>query len=103
MKNDPWIAYVLLNYFVRQPSATDTLQGIAEWWILKEHISYTVEKISSTLDLLVSKGFVIVKEYHNQEKHYKLNEEKLSEIKKALREMENYLSRNDTFMSKELD
>ncbi|MFQ6112504.1 MAG: hypothetical protein ACE5NG_00280 [bacterium] len=103
MKNELWVAYAVLNYFVKRPSAIDTLQGIAEWWILKEHIHYTVEKISSALDLLVSKGFVIVKQYNNQEKYYKLNQEKLKEIKKALKEMEGNLSQHGSFMNEGLN
>jgi len=88
MTNELWITYRVLSYLVKHPLAKDTLAGIAQWWILKEHINQSVEKVSAALDLLVSKELVITKENLGQEKHYKINKEKLGEIKRVLTEME---------------
>lgn len=74
-------AYSILNYLVKCPSAKDTLQGIAEWWLLKEQIDQAVEKVSKALDFLVSKGFVIVKRCQYQERYYQINVEKIEEIR----------------------
>ncbi len=74
----------ILNYLVKQPGAKDTFQGIAEWWVMKEQINQSLENISDAMDMLVSKGFIIVKEYHDQPNYYQLNEEKLPEIKVEL-------------------
>ncbi len=87
MTNDLWIVYKVLGYLVKRPLAKDTLQGIAQWWILKEHINHSVEEVSAALDVLMSKGFVITKENLGQEKCYQINKEKAGEIKRVLKEI----------------
>jgi DNA-binding transcriptional ArsR family regulator len=77
----------ILNYLVMQPSAKDTFQGIAEWWIMKEQIDQSVDRISKALEKLVAEGFIVVKEFRDQERYYQLNDEKLPEIKKMITEM----------------
>lgn len=87
MNDEQIVAFSILHYLVKQPRAKDTLQGISEWWILKEQIFQSVEGVSKALDLLISKGFVVIIEYENQEKYYQLNEAKFPEIKKILDEL----------------
>jgi DNA-binding PadR family transcriptional regulator len=77
----------ILNYLVMQPSAKDTFQGIAEWWIMKDQINQSVDTISKALEKLVAEGFIVVKEFRDQERYYQLNDEKLPEIKKMITEM----------------
>ena len=89
MNNERALAYAILNYLISQPRAKDTFQGIAGWWLFKEQMNQSVNRISGALDSLISKGFVIVKEYPDQEKYYQLNEDKLSEIRQILKEISN--------------
>lgn len=84
--NELKVAYTILNYLNKHPSAKDTLHGITSWWILKDHIDQSVQRVSKALDFLVSQGFIIVKQYINQEKYYRINEEKFKEIRRTLRE-----------------
>ena len=77
-------AILILNYLVKHPDAKDTLEGIARWWILREQIEQSVEKVSQTLADLVAQEFIIIKKYYNQEKMYQPNLEKLTDIKAIL-------------------
>ena len=81
------LEHSILNYLVTQPTAKDTFQGIAEWWIMKEQINQSVDGISKALNKLVTEGFIVVKEFHDQERFYQLNEEKLPEIKRMIMEI----------------
>lgn len=87
MKPEQHLEYAILNYLVDQPSAKDTLEGITEWWLLKEKISYTVDKINTSVNELVVKGYLVEKKYQNQSKVYKINGKKLEEIKAKLNGM----------------
>ncbi len=77
-------ALLILSYLVKHPDAKDTLEGIVHWWILKEQIEQSVDKVSRTLADLVAREFVLEKKYANQEKMYQLNLEKLQDIKAIL-------------------
>ena len=80
------LAHMILEYLVKQPAAKDTYQGIVEWWLLREQISQSADNIGAALDLLISRELVIVNQYRDQEKYYQLNNDKLHEIKKVIKE-----------------
>ncbi len=86
MKDEERIALDIVSYLTQKPSAKDTFEGIAEWWLLKQEINKAVDIVDQALALLESKGFVSVKHYRGQEKYYQLNKEKLQEAKKFLSE-----------------
>ena len=77
-------AILILSYLVKHPDAKDTLEGIARWWILREQIEQSMEKVSQTLADLVAQEFIVIKKYYNQEKMYQLNLEKIPDIKAIL-------------------
>ena len=78
------IAYTILNYLVRHPSAKDTLEGIVSWWVLNEQIDRALEKVREALDFLEAREFITVRKFRSQEKYYQLNRERLAEIRKML-------------------
>ncbi len=86
MKDLERIALDIVAYLTQKPSAKDTFEGIAEWWLLKQEINKAVDNVDQALALLESKGFVSVKHYRGQEKYYQLNKDKLQEAKKFLTE-----------------
>jgi hypothetical protein len=93
MQNEQRIVYDILRYLSKRPSARDTFQGIAEWWILKEQIDYAIDKVSCALDFILAKGFARTIQYQDKRKYYQLNKEKLGEIKQTLKEMEEEFAR----------
>jgi hypothetical protein len=76
--------FAVLDYLLKHPSAQDTLQGIAEWWILRDEIDRQVEKVAGVLDSLVSKGLLTVGKTSGTAGYYRLNTEKLPEIQSLL-------------------
>ena len=48
----------ILNYFVRNPKAADTLEGIARWRLLEEQVHRSFQQTESALTWLVAKGFL---------------------------------------------
>jgi hypothetical protein len=48
----------ILRYFVRNPEAADTYEGIATWRLLEEAIHQSTEETQEALSWLVSQGFL---------------------------------------------
>ncbi len=52
------IAKDILEYFLRNPQATDDLEGVARWRLMSQTIYRDVEETSQALDYLVEKGLL---------------------------------------------
>ena len=48
----------VLSYFVRNPKATDSLEGVAHWRLLEEQVYRTVQQTELALSWLVVQGFL---------------------------------------------
>ena len=48
----------ILDYLAELPLASDTLEGIAEWWIMRRQIRVEVNKLRKVLDQLIERGFL---------------------------------------------
>ena len=46
----------ILDYLQKHPEASDTLEGIATWWLEQQRIEHLVEEVAEALELLVKKG-----------------------------------------------
>jgi len=84
MKSDEKFAFIILDYLLKTPEAKDTLEGISRWWLLKEQIDISVEKISDALQYLIKNNYVQVLEYPEQNKFYTVNKEIFKEFRKNL-------------------
>ena len=78
------VYYEILNYFATKPQAKDNVQGIVEWWILKERVDYSIDLVTGVLDQLVREEMVIEKTLDGIQKFYQLNPTKLDEIRSIL-------------------
>jgi hypothetical protein len=47
---------LVLAYLDDHPTAMDTIDGIAEWWVLRQQIDIEVRRVSRVLALLVADG-----------------------------------------------
>jgi len=43
----------VIEYLVEHPQASDTLEGIAEWWIMRQHVRIEVTTLAKVLRELV--------------------------------------------------
>jgi histidinol phosphatase-like PHP family hydrolase len=95
MQNGKRIEFEILDYLIKQPSAKDTIQGITEWWILKQQIDCAVEMVSQALSRLVAKGYVSVQLHPNASRLYEINRERIEDIKVALNELAEEIHSSD--------
>lgn len=76
----------ILRYVVTHPGAKDTISGIEKWWLSKSISREGKRKIEDSLNLLVSRGWLIGRCSPQAETIYSLNENGLPEIKEFLNE-----------------
>ncbi len=77
-------ARVILDYMRRHPAGSDTLEGIAQWWLLEQGLSSAVERIQKALDRLIRDGLVICTRRADGQTCYKLNPRKAAVVLKCL-------------------
>ena len=73
LKPKPQIARQVLSYFIRNPQATDSLEGIARWRLLQERIHRTVQETNGAVTWLVSEGYLRQVSNAGAEPLYQLN------------------------------
>ena len=78
------MARAILRYLQGHPDAKDTLEGIAQWWLLKEWTERKYNQIESSLSDLVSRGLVIERRREGMPPYYWLNRAKQNEISQFL-------------------
>jgi len=78
-KND--ISEEILNYLSKHPDANDTLEGITEWWLLNQRISYEMKRVKAAVLRLVEEGWIIEIKGNNSTVRYRLNPKKRKESK----------------------
>jgi predicted transcriptional regulator len=78
------IAYEILAYLSRNPSAQDTIEGIVEWWLLAQHIERQIAKVQSALTDLVQRGLILEKKNADSRIYYCLNRGREKEIAEIL-------------------
>ena len=74
-ERDPKLTYMILSYLQTHPNAMDTLEGIAEWWILSEKIKLNLAKVKLALDVLMDEHIIEKKSFNGQKVYYQLNKE----------------------------
>jgi hypothetical protein len=61
-------------------TASDTLEGIVQWWMLDQEIKQNVSDVKAVLDELAAKQLVIVSRKPDNKIHYRINRRKQKEI-----------------------
>ncbi len=67
------MARMILGYLHKNPDASDTLEGILEWWLESERIEKSVNKVSGALEILLEKGLLKKVKSENGPLVYKIN------------------------------
>lgn len=79
----PDLAPEIARYFLRNPQAADTLEGIARWRLLDETVHRTFAQTGKALDWLVSRGY-LRRRLGTTGAIFGLNEDRLSELRSFL-------------------
>lgn len=53
------IAEEILDYLKAHPQAADTLDGIADWWLIRSRYLRGLQQVKGAVELLVERGLVI--------------------------------------------
>ena len=48
----------VISYLHEHPHAMDTLEGIAEWWIMRQKVRVDVETLTRTLERMTDRGLL---------------------------------------------
>lgn len=78
MPNDEALEQQILEYLETHPQASDTLEGIAQWWLLCHRVDSSVVQVKRTLEALKSKGTIHERRLSDGSNLYFLNETRTS-------------------------
>jgi len=76
----------VLGYLLDNIEAEDTLEGIVEWWLMRQRIKYETEKVKQALSELEKKEFIQRIEGRDRQSRYRINKQKLRAIRAYLKE-----------------
>jgi hypothetical protein len=57
---DQELADAVLAYLAEHPAAMDTVEGIAEWWLMRQRVRVVVEQVERVLDRQAEDGVLEV-------------------------------------------
>ena len=78
------IEHDILSYLLQHPRANDTVEGIVEWWLLKQEVERRTAMVKEALRDLVQKEFVIETSKKDGRLHYRLNPAKRKEAQRTV-------------------
>jgi hypothetical protein len=71
--NEDAVGQKILDYLKHNPSAEDTLEGIAQWWLLEQQIRIERARVKAALKRMVERKLLIVRRGLDGRTHYRLN------------------------------
>ncbi len=74
----------VLSYFVRNPEAADSLEGVARWRLLEEQVYRTVQETEAAMAYLVSQGFLEAMATSGSTKIFRLRADHVAEANRFL-------------------
>ena len=85
--NPSWaIVDLVLGYFVRNPRAADTLEGVARWRLLEDQVSRTLQETDVALQWLVDQGFLEIVSTGSSGHIFRLNADRCADAARFLAE-----------------
>jgi hypothetical protein len=70
------ISQEILEYLFKHPDASDTLEGITEWWLLNQRIRGEVRKVKKAILSLVEQGWLAEIKGNDSRIRYRLSSER---------------------------
>lgn len=80
----PKRAVEILSYFLRNPEAVDSLEGVARWRLPQELMRQQVEEIDDALRWLSAKGFLLVRPVRGSYPLFSLHRERTTDAMKFI-------------------
>lgn len=82
--NDVQMVEEILTYFVRNPHAADSLEGIARWRLMDEVIRRNLNRTETALQWLVAQGYLMSAVAPGGAATFSLNHERIDEARRFL-------------------
>jgi hypothetical protein len=76
----------LLSYFLRNPSATDSFDGIVRWRIMDEIVRRSVADTEGALEVLIAEGYMRQEQVPGGKTVYALRDERRDDAERLVRE-----------------
>lgn len=86
VSNRAELTQALLSYMFENAAASDTLEGILEWWLLDRRIRHETAEVKSVLDDLVARKLLLKRTTRDKRVHYRVNRQKEKQIRALLTE-----------------
>ena len=74
----------ILAYFVRNPGAADSLEGIARWRLLETIVQRSLAETAEAIRRLVAEGYLCEKDVPGSDSIFLLNQEKAAEAERVV-------------------
>jgi len=74
------LAKRILAYWVENPNAKDTLDGIADWWVRYQEFRFWRPRVKQALSELVKNNLVLEKRGRDSQLFYELNRKLNAEV-----------------------
>jgi hypothetical protein len=81
---EPEMARDILEYFVRNPQAADSLEGIVRWRLLEIVVRRQIERAKAAVEWLVERGYLIDEGTASSGSIYRLNHRKKAEAQRLV-------------------
>jgi hypothetical protein len=79
------VAECILRYLLDNPDAEDTIDGIVEWWVMRQRIRQETARVKEALAELVNEGFVLARQAPGTQVRYRINKGQLRAIRAYLK------------------
>ncbi|MCP4625765.1 MAG: hypothetical protein GY850_19945 [bacterium] len=66
------ISKQILNYLKKHPASSDSLEGIADWWLKSESVDQAVDQVAQALEVLIKTGSIKKVKFENGKMVYRL-------------------------------
>lgn len=78
------VALKILRYLNDNPNASDTIDGILEWWLLKQSICDEQNVVERALEVLVEQDLILCSKSADGRKHFYVNADRLAESRRLV-------------------
>jgi len=80
------VALDVLRYFVRNPEAADTVEGVTRWRLLDEKIYRSLQQVTRAMAWLVAQGLLVEDHLSSSKTAFRLNKAALKRIERLLQQ-----------------
>ena len=82
------VAACILEYLLESPRAEDTIDGIVEWWVMRQRIRYETARVKEALSKLVREGLILEGQSEGSPERYRINKRRIPAIRAYLAGLE---------------